>query len=71
MMDKLALLQKMFEKGFEDASKLQTKAANKEITETEIIASEVMIPTYDVTKDYTSWPIGSPVVDEGQVWLLL
>lgn len=71
MMDKSTLLQKMFEKGFEDASRLQEKAAKKEITETEIIANETMIPIYDVMKDYTAWPVGSPVVDENQVWLLL
>lgn len=38
---------------------------------TAIIAEERKIPSFDPTKDYTNWPVNSPVADEGQVWLLL
>lgn len=50
---------------------------------TEIIAQEVYVPAFDPTKDYSSWPVGSPVADpvynasgdiidpEPQVWTLL
>ena len=42
----------------------------KDLTGTQIISREVSIPKFDPTKDYTSWPINSPVSDEGQIWLL-
>jgi hypothetical protein len=71
MMTKAESLNKMREKGAEDALKLQTEAAEGKVTETEIIDREEAIPAYDHEKDYTGWPVNSPVTDEGQVWLLL
>jgi hypothetical protein len=57
--------------GFMEAKALQTEAAAKTITETEIIEREGASPRFDPKKDYTKWPVGSPVRDEGQVWLLI
>ena len=41
------------------------------LTGTEIIDREKDAPDFDSEKDYSAWPVGSPVADEGQVWLLL
>lgn len=71
MMNKTESLLKMKEKGAYDALQLQTEAASGSLTETEIIEREISAPNFDPTKDYTNWPINSPVVDDGQVWLLL
>lgn len=51
------------------ALKLREEAAN--LTGTEIIDREHDAPDFDPEKDYSNWPVGSPVADEGQVWLLL
>lgn len=64
-------LQKMRDLGFIEATMLRTEAAEKTITETEIIERETAAPRFDPNKDYTGWPINSPVRDEGQVWLLI
>jgi hypothetical protein len=64
-------LQKMRGLGLMEARTLQTEAAAKTITETEIIAREISVPRFDPKKDYTGWKAGSPVRDEGQVWLLI
>ena len=58
----------MYEEGRRNAEALRTEAAS--LTGTEIIARETDIPDFDPAKDYTSWPRGSAVGDEGQVWLL-
>lgn len=55
--------------GRSDALKLRNEA--KDLTGTQIISRGVSIPKFDHTKDYTSWPINSPVSDQGQIWLLL
>lgn len=55
--------------GRADALKLRTEAAD--LTGTQIIAREHSAPAFDPAKDYSNWPIGAPVTDEGQIWLLL
>ena len=70
-MNKTEILTKMQEKGKYDALELRTSANAGTVTETEIIDREISIPAFDSKKDYSSWPINSPVSDEGQVWLLL
>lgn len=71
MMTKTESLIKMKEKGAYDALMLRTAASSGELTETEIIDREFAAPTFDNTKDYSAWPVNSPIQDEGQVWLLL
>lgn len=71
MMTKTESLTKMKEKGASDALELRTEAAAGSLTETEIIDRELAAPFFDPKKDYTDWPVNSPVQDEGQVWLLL
>ena len=58
----------MYEEGRRNAEALRTEAAS--LTGTEIIARETDVPNFDPRKDYTGWPRGSAVGDEGQVWLL-
>lgn len=41
------------------------------LTGTQIIDREHSIPAFDPMRDYSSWPVGAPVHDNGQVWLLL
>jgi hypothetical protein len=41
------------------------------MTQTELIAEEDYIPDFNHQKDYSSWKVGYPVHDEGQVWILL
>lgn len=67
--DKKFLLNALYEQGKLDALKLRSNASN--LTGTEIIDQENCIPAFDPIKDYSNWPIGSPVTDEGQVWILL
>lgn len=55
--------------GRSDALRLRGEA--KDLTGTQIIDREYSIPTFDGKKDYSTWPVGSPVTDEGQVWLLI
>lgn len=55
--------------GRSDALKLREEAAI--LTGTEIIDREVSVPAFDPEKDYSAWPVGSPVQDDGQVWLLI
>ena len=55
--------------GRSDALKLREEAPN--LTGTEIIDREYCAPAFDPQKDYSAFPAGSPVTDEGQVWLLL
>lgn len=59
----------MYEEGRRQALALQERAP--EMTGTEIIAEEGNVPAWKPAKDYTKWPIGAPVSDEGQVWTLL
>lgn len=55
--------------GRADAQALRKEAGN--LTGTQIIDREVSIPAFDPQKDYTGWPVGAPVTDEGQVWALI
>ena len=55
--------------GRSDALALRANASK--MTQTEIIDNEISAPYFDPQKDYTSFPAGSPVKDENQVWLLL
>lgn len=68
-MNKTEALEKMKEKGADDAMKLRALANT--MTGTEIIAEEIKVPDFDSKKDYTSCPTGTPVSDEGQVWKLI
>lgn len=55
--------------GKHDASLLRAEAAH--LTGTEIINRELSIPKFVKDKDYSEWPVGAPVADEGQVWTLI
>ena len=59
----------MREKGMADALDLRNRANNMDGTA--IIAEAQKAPAFDSKKDYSQWPAGSPVTDEGQVWTLL
>ena len=63
------LVEIFYNLGKHDALLLREEA--KDLTGTEIINKEMSIPAFDETKDYSSWPVGSPVTDEGQVWTLI
>ena len=41
------------------------------MTGTEFIDLEHCVPAFDPTRDYSTYPVGAPVVDEDQVWLLI
>lgn len=69
MMTKETSLEIMRAQGKADSLNLRERAPS--MTGTEIIAEEHKIPNFDPTKDYTSWKSGSPVADDGQVWLLI
>ena len=69
MTNKELILSVMREQGRNDALSLRSRAADMDGTA--IISEETKAPAFDPTKDYSSWPIGAPVVDEGQVWTLL
>ena len=71
MMNKAESLSKMKEKGAYDAMVLQSEAAAGTVTHTQIIDREMSVPAFDPAKDYSNWPVNSPVSDAGQVWLLL
>lgn len=55
--------------GRSDALALRQEAAS--LTGTQIIDREVAIPAFDPQKDYSPYPVGSPVTDGGQVWTLI
>ena len=55
--------------GRADALALRNEAVN--LTGTQIIDREHSAPAFDPQKDYTCFPAGAPVTDEGQVWLLI
>lgn len=69
MTNKELILGVMREQGRNDALALRSRAADMDGTE--LIAEETKAPAFDPTKDYSSWPAGAPVTDEGQVWILL
>lgn len=55
--------------GRADALKLREEAVS--LNGTQIIDREHSAPAFDPTKDYSAYPIGAPVTDEGQVWTLI
>ena len=55
--------------GRADALKLREEAHS--LSGTQIIDREFSIPAFDGKKDYSGFPVGSPVTDEGQVWMLI
>lgn len=55
--------------GRADALKLREEAHS--LNGTQIIDREFSIPAFDGKKDYTDFPAGAPVTDEGQVWTLI
>lgn len=59
----------LYRAGRADALALQGEAGK--LTGTEIIAREGEVPDFVPGKDYTSWPVGAPVSDDGQVWTLI
>ena len=63
------ILSIMRAQGKADALSLRERAS--EMDGTAIIAEENKIPAFDPEKDYTGWPQGSPVQDDGQVYGLL
>lgn len=69
MTAKEIVLEAMRNLGRGDALSLRGRAADMDGTA--IIAEEFKVPPFDPGKDYTDWPRGAPVADEGQVWTLL
>lgn len=69
MTNKELILGVMREQGRSDAMSLRSRAADMDGTA--IIAEESKVPAFDPNKDYSAWPVGAPVADEGQVWTLL
>lgn len=69
MESKDVVLDVMRDLGRKEASALRESAS--ELSGTEIIAQERAVPAWNASQDYTSWPAGSPVSDEGQVWTLI
>lgn len=69
MRNKTFVLDTLRRQGLALARDLQARAPG--LTGTEIISEEAFVPAFDPAKDYSSWPAGSPVADDGQVWLLL
>lgn len=61
-------IEAMKAKGTADALELRARA--KDMDGTAIIAEEEKIPDWE-KKDYSAYPVGSPVADDGQVWTLL
>lgn len=55
--------------GRSDALRLREEAAS--LTGTQIIAREMAVPAFDPQRDYSGFPVGAPVTDEGQVWTLI
>lgn len=63
------ILDVMRRQGAADASALRAQA--EELDGTEIISREGCVPNFVPGKDYSGWPVGAPVADDGQVWQLL
>lgn len=72
-MTKEEILALMKEKGKADALDLRSRA--KDLDGTAIIAEESKIPQFDPTKDYSIFPVGSPVYEtvdgERQIFTLI
>lgn len=63
------ILDVMRSQGKADALDLRSRAHGMDGTA--IIAEESKAPDFDPQRDYSAWPVGSPVQDEGQVWTLI
>ncbi len=63
------ILNIMRAQGKADALNLRERA--HDLDGTAIIAEESKVPAFDPQKDYSNWPVGSPVTDGGQVWTLI
>ena len=63
------VLSAMRSQGKSDALDLRSRSADMDGTA--IIAEEAKVPQFDPAKDYSGWPAGAPVSDEGQVWILI
>lgn len=69
MTNRDVVLSALKSQGKADALDLRSRAP--EMDGTGIIAEEEKIPAFDPQKDYSTWAVGSPVADEGQVWTLI
>lgn len=69
MTTKDLVLSIMRSQGAADALDLRRRAPD--LDGTAIIAEESKAPNFDPEKDYSGWPKGAPVQDEGQVWTLI
>ena len=69
MTNKELILGVMRQQGKADALDLRGRA--KDMDGTGIIAEETKVPAFDPQKDYSKWPAGSPVADDGQIWTLI
>ena len=59
----------MYRLGKHDARDLRARAQG--MTGTQIIEEEAKVPKFADGQDYSDWPRGAPVRDDGQVWQLL
>ena len=57
--------------GKADALALRQKCIAREITDTDIINQEQVIPAWSAEKDYSKAAAGTPVIHEGQVYGLI
>lgn len=69
MTNKEFVLAMVKEQGKANALDLRNRAAD--MTGTAIIEEETKIPSYDNTKDYSTWAVGSPCEYFGQIYGLL
>lgn len=69
MNSKETILTVMRAQGEADALDLRSRAGDMDGTA--ILREEEKAPQFDPEKDYSGWPKGAPVQDEGQVWTLL
>lgn len=69
MDSKTLVLEVLRDLGQRQATELRQSAAD--MSATEIIAYERAVPAWIHEQDYTGWPVGAPVSDEGQVWTLI
>ena len=63
------ILEVLRDLGKREATELRQNAS--EMDGTAIIAMDRAVPAWNKQQDYTGWPAGAPVADEGQVWLLI
>ena len=65
MRNKNDYLSMLYNQGRLDAIDLRNKCERNELTDTEIIDREEMIPVWKSDKDYTTYPAGTPVIFDG------